>query len=106
MSVTLHVKGGDRTETQGMVLWTFKSILMTLASFGELLAGSLFLQFTFNEILNLVDFLLLLVQEVHDDAHGGLLQTNTFNLVLQPVLHVAQSQGGMDEDHYGKNNSN
>ena len=37
------------------------------------LARALFLQFAFNEILNLVHFLLLLIQEVHDDAHGSFL---------------------------------
>lgn len=46
---------------------------MTLISFGTLLAALLLLQFAFNEILNLINFLLLLVQEIHDDAHGGLL---------------------------------
>lgn len=69
---------------------------MTLTSLGTLLARALILQFAFNEILNLVHFLLLLIQEVHDDAHGGLLQPNAFNLVLQPILHIAQSQRGMD----------
>lgn len=59
----------------------------------------LFLQFAFNEILNLVHFLLLLIQEGHDDTHGGLLQTDTFNLVLQSVLHIAQPQRGMDQDY-------
>lgn len=78
----------------------------TLTSLGTLLARTLFLQFAFNEILNLVHSLLLLIQEVHDDAHGGLLQPDALNLVLQSVLHVAQSQRGMDQNHYRKNNSN
>lgn len=69
-------------------------------SFGT---GALFLQFAFDEILNLVHFLLLLVQEVHDNAHGGLLQPNTFNLVLQSVLHVAQPQRGVDQNYFRKN---
>lgn len=80
----------------------FNPYCMTLTSPGTLLATALFLQFAFNEILNLVHFLLLLIQEVHDDAHGGLLQPNTLNLVLQSVLHVAQSQRGMDQNYYRK----
>lgn len=78
----------------------FNPYCTTTTSFGTLLARALFLQFAFNEILNLVHFLLLLIQEVHDDAHGGLLQPNTLNLVLQSVLHVAQSQRGMDQNYY------
>lgn len=78
---------------------------VTLTFFGELVDRALFLQFAFNEILNLVHFLLLLIQEVHDDAHGGLLQPNTLNLVFQSVLHVAQSQRGMDQNYCRKNNS-
>lgn len=58
-----------------------------------------FLQFAFEKILNFVHFLLLLVQEVQDDAHGGLLQPGTLDLVLQPVLHVAQSQGAVNQNH-------
>lgn len=69
---------------------------MTLTSLGTLLARALLLQFALNEILNFIHFLLLLIQEVHDDTHGSLLQPNTFNLVLQSVLHVAQSQRGMN----------
>lgn len=80
----------------------FNPYCTTMTSFGTLLARALFLQFAFNEILNLVHFLLLLIQEVHDDAHGGLLQPNTLNLVLQSVLHVAQSQRGMDQNYYRK----
>lgn len=79
---------------------------MTLIFLGTLLVRALFLiQLAFNEILNLVHFLLLLIQEVHDDTHGRLLQPDTFNPVLQSVLHVAQSQRGMDQNYYRKNNS-
>ncbi len=80
----------------------FNPYCMTLTTLGTLWARTLFLQFAFNEILNLVHFLLLLIQEVHDDAHGGLLKPNTLNLVLQSVLHVAQSQRGMDQNYYRK----
>lgn len=58
-----------------------------------------FLQFAFQKILNFVHFLLLLVQEVQDDAHGGLLQPDTLDLVLQPVFDVAQSQGGVNQNY-------
>ncbi len=76
---------------------------MTLIFLGTLLAKTLFLiQFAFNEILNLVNILLLLIQEVHDDAHGGLLQPNTLDSVLQSVLHVTQSQRGVDQNYYRK----
>lgn len=61
--------------------------------------GASFLQLAFDKILNFVHFLLLLVQEVQDDAHGGLLQPNTLDLVLQPVFHVAQSQGGVNQNY-------
>ena len=75
---------------------------MTLNSLGTLWTQASLLQFALNKILNLVHFLLLLVQEVHEDAHGGLLQPDALNLVLHPVLHVAQSQRGVDQDHYRK----
>lgn len=58
-----------------------------------------FLQFAFNKILNLVNFLLLLVQEIQDDTHGGLLQPNTLHLILQSILDVAQSQRGMNQNY-------
>lgn len=69
---------------------------MTLTPLVTLLARALIFQLALNEILNFVHFFLLLIQEVHDNAHGGLLQPNTFNLVLHSVLHVAESQRGMD----------
>lgn len=46
---------------------------MTLISFDTLLAALLLLQFALKNILNLINSVLLLVQEIHDDAHGGLL---------------------------------
>lgn len=48
-----------------------------------------FLQFAFEKILDFVNLLLLLIQEVQNDSHGGLLQPNTLNLVLQSVFYVA-----------------
>lgn len=73
---------------------------MTLTSLGTRLARALFLQLALNEIPNLVHFLLLLIQEIHDDAHGGLLQPGALDIVLQSVLHVAQSQRGVDQNYY------
>lgn len=61
-----------------------------------------FLQFAFKKILNFVNFLLLLIQEIQNDTHGGLPQPNTLNLVLQSVFHVAQSQGGMNQNYCRK----
>ncbi len=57
------------------------------------------LQLTLQEVLDFVDFLVLLVQEVQYDPHGRLLQANGLDLVLQLVLHAAPSQRRVDEDH-------
>lgn len=69
------------------------------------MARALFFQFALDEILNLVYLLLLLIQQVHDDAHGCLLQSDALDLVLQSVFHVAKSQGGVDQNHCGHNMS-
>ncbi|KAG7221569.1 hypothetical protein INR49_017100 [Caranx melampygus] len=45
-----------------------------------------------------------LKSEVHDDSHGCPLQPNTFNLVLQSVLHVTHSQRGVDQDYCSNDN--
>ena len=58
-----------------------------------------FLKLALNEVLDLVHLLLLLVQEVHDNTHGRLLYAHPLNFVLDPVLHVAQSERGMDHTH-------
>lgn len=79
---------------------------MTPTSLGTCLAPASFLQFAFKEIPNLVHLLLLLIQEIHDDAHGGLLQPNALNIVLHFVLYVAQFQRGMDQNHCRKHNGN
>lgn len=60
---------------------------------------SSFLQFAFKKILDFVHFLLLLIEKVQNDAHGGLLQPDTLDLVLQSVFHVAQSQGGVNQNY-------
>lgn len=59
---------------------------------------ALFLEFALDEILNLIHPLFLLVQEVHDDAHRGLLHPDDLHLVLQSVLHVAESQRRVDQN--------
>lgn len=64
-----------------------------------------FLQFAFKKILNFVNVLLLLIQEVQNETHGGLLQPSTLNLVLQSVFHVAQSQGGVTQNYCTENRS-
>lgn len=63
------------------------------------LTGPSFFQFALKKILNFVHFLLLLIQEVQNDAHGGLLQPNALDLVLQSVFHVAKSQGGVNQNY-------
>ena len=60
---------------------------------------ALILQLSLDEILDFVHLLFLLVQKVQDDTHGRLLQAHALNLVLHPVLHVAESQGAVDQDH-------
>lgn len=60
------------------------------------------LQLALDEILDLVDFLLLLIQQVQDHTHGSLLQPHTFYLILQLVLHAAQTERGVDQDHCGE----
>lgn len=83
--------------------WSYENLtpyFVTLTSLGT----PLLLQFALNKILNLVNFLLLLIQEVHDDSHGCPLQPNTLNLVLQSVLHVTHSQRGVDQDYCNNDN--
>lgn len=84
----------------GLCEGSFNPCCMIPTPLGTRLIIALIFHFAFKEILNLVHFLLLLIQEIHDDAHGGLLQPNTLNPVLHFVLHVAQSQRGMDQNYY------
>lgn len=50
------------------------------------------LQLPLQKSLDLLDVLLLLTQGLQQEAHGRPLQSSTFKLVLQLVLHVAEAK--------------